>query len=150
MIEVTISGGVTDIETFDNNDGTYRVDYKITDASTTHDLSVTVNRDLANVKTSTITTVPNLPDARSSTMVTDTLIVLDDTHTVDVDVFDGYGNRILSQDPIVLVVHGHDSNLHFTFSPVAPSVYQLAYAVPSGTDDVSRCGFYTLSSFLLV
>ena len=92
LLLVQISDGVTDIETFDNHDGTYRVDYRINDASITHDLSVTINGDTANSKTSIITTVPNLPDAASSTMATETLIILDKIKTVDVQVFDAFGN----------------------------------------------------------
>lgn len=150
LLLVEISNGVTDIETFDNSDGTYRVDYKINDASASHGLSVTINGDTGNTKTSTITTIPNDPDSASSTMATTTLIVLDDPQTVDVEIFDSFGNRILIEDPIVLVVAGLDSNLYFTYASTAPSVYELAYAAPSGTDDVSRCGFYTVSSFLLI
>lgn len=77
LLLVEISDSVTEIETFDNADGRYRVDYRIDDASKTHSLSVTVNGDTLNKKTSTITTVPNQPDAASSTMATPTLIVLD-------------------------------------------------------------------------
>lgn len=88
---------MTAIETFDNKDGTYRVDYKINDASSTHTLSVTINGDTDNTKTSTITTVPNLPLAASSTMLTETLIVLDAVKTVDVKVFDAYGNPTVLQ-----------------------------------------------------
>ena len=84
LLLVEISDGVTDIETFDNADGTYLVEYKINDASMTHDLSVTINADTANTKTSTITTIPNSPDAASSTMATDTLIILDVDTVVDI------------------------------------------------------------------
>lgn len=36
-------GAITDIETFDHEDGTYTVQYKILDASMTFSLSVTIN-----------------------------------------------------------------------------------------------------------
>ena len=117
LLLVEISDGVTDIETFDNADGTYHVDYKINDASITHGLSVTINGDTSNTKTSTIVTVPNLPHSSSSTMSTDTLIVLDVDQTVDVQVYDAFGNpTVVKQNPIVLVVSGHDKNLYFTFA----------------------------------
>ena len=152
LLLVEISNGVTEIETFDNNDGTYRVDYLINDATTTHELSVTINGDTGNTKTSTITTVANDPHADSSTMSTTELTELDASYPVDVQVFDAYGNPItLSEQPIVLVATGHDANLYFTYAAgSSASLYELTYALPSGTEDVSRCGFYTLSSFLLI
>ena len=46
---------------------------------------------------------------------------------------------------------GFDKNLYYTYSAGSTaSFYELTYAVPSGTEDVSRCGYYTLSSFLLI
>jgi hypothetical protein len=83
-------------------------------------------------------------------MATDTLIVLDDSQTVEIEVYDAYANPILVENPIVLVASGYDMNLYFTYSMTTPSEYGLTYAVPSGTEDVSKCGFYTLSSFLLI
>ena len=44
---------ISDIETFDNNDGTYKVDYKILLADI-HTLAVTINGDSTNTKTSSI------------------------------------------------------------------------------------------------
>ena len=123
LLLVEISDGITDIETFDNADGTYRVDYKINDATVSHDLSVTINGDTTNTKTSTITTVPNDPDAASSTMSTAGLIVLDVTTIVDAEVFDAYSNPILTEGPIVLVVTGHDTNLYFTYALQATNSY---------------------------
>ena len=50
-----------------------------------------------------------------------------------------------------MVASGHDTNLYFTYSTASSaSFYELTYAEPSGTEDVSRCGFYTLSSFILI
>jgi len=39
---------ITDIEIFDNTDGTYRVKYLVTDASETYDITVITNGDVAN------------------------------------------------------------------------------------------------------
>jgi len=97
---VTITG-ITDIETFDNNDGTYQVDYKILDASTTYDLSVIVNGDSGNEKTSTITVVPNLPHASSSTLTYTTPVDLDVDSTVDIQIFDAFNNPVLIEQPVV-------------------------------------------------
>lgn len=50
------------------------------------------------------------------------------------------------------MVSGHSTNLYFTFTadPSDSSIHDLTYAIPSGTEDTSRCGWYTLSSFLLI
>ena len=84
---------------------------------------MTINGDTTNAKTSTITTVPNDPDAATSTMSTAGLIVLDATTTVDAEVFDAYSNPILTEGPIVLVVTGHDTNLYFTYALQATNSY---------------------------
>lgn len=57
---VTISGGITQIETFDNKNGTYTVEYQIL-VSGAYTLSVRVNNDSTNIKSSTILVVPNIP-----------------------------------------------------------------------------------------
>ena len=57
---VTISGGITQIETFDNKNGTYTVEYQIL-VSGVYTLSVRVNNDSTNIKSSTILVVPNIP-----------------------------------------------------------------------------------------
>ena len=46
------------IEIFDNQDGSYRVQYRITEAGQ-YTLSVQINLDTINVKTRTTTVVPN-------------------------------------------------------------------------------------------
>jgi hypothetical protein len=95
-ILVEISDGVLDIsaiEVFDNSDGTYTVDYRI-DVATTYTLQVTVNGDIDNIKSSTITTVPNIPDAATSTLATVTPILQDSYTAVDVVVYDAYSNLI--------------------------------------------------------
>ena len=73
---VTI-GAITDIETFDHDNGTYTVQYKILDASITYPLSVTINGESQNAKTSVITVSPNKPDPASSTLAAATLINLE-------------------------------------------------------------------------
>jgi len=45
---ISTSHTITNIEIFDNNDGTYRVKYLVTDASETYDITVITNGDAAN------------------------------------------------------------------------------------------------------
>lgn len=78
---VTSSTVITDHELFDNNDGTYRVKYELLDASEQFLVSVVVNGDTANLKTSTITVVPNKPDPLSSTLVASTPLTVGQDHT---------------------------------------------------------------------
>ena len=92
---MTISGGITAIEVFDENDGSYTVKYLINDASTTHIVEVTVNGDAANKKSSVITTIPNVPSSVSSTFATTALIDLESSYDVDTEIFDAFGNKII-------------------------------------------------------
>jgi len=95
------NGVIQDIETFDNDDGTYTVQYKILDASTTHQLLVEINGDAPNAKTSVITVVPNSPVSALSTLTAATLIDLESAYTVNVSVFDNFANAVTLVQPIV-------------------------------------------------
>jgi hypothetical protein len=66
-LQVSISPDQTYIETFDNEDGSYLIKYRITLAGD-FTLTVQVNLDSVNTKTSTITVVPNLAYASTSTL----------------------------------------------------------------------------------
>jgi len=72
---------ITNIEVFDNSDGTYKVKYELLDASETYLLSVVVNGDALNAKTSTIVVVPNNPDPKPSTLVGSTPLTVALPHT---------------------------------------------------------------------
>jgi hypothetical protein len=119
---------------------------------------VTVNGDADNAKSSTIATVPNSPHAATSALRTDQSIQMDNYKAVDVEVYDMYDNAIQDRQPIVQVVSGQNRNYYDTFAlkteidtaTSAPNEYETTYAVSSGSGDVSYCGFYTLSAFLLV
>ena len=83
---------------------------------------------------------------------------MDNDQAVDVEVYDMYDNTIQDRQPIVQVVSGRNRNYYDTFAlktetgtaTSAPNEYETTYAVSSGSGDVSYCGFYTLSAFLLV
>ena len=75
------SHSLTQIEIFDNEDGTYNVDYLATDASETYTISVTVNGDSANAKTSTVIVVANIPDPTKSTLAAISPIQIDVAQT---------------------------------------------------------------------
>lgn len=64
------------IETFDNHDGSYLIKYRVTLAGD-FVLRVQTNLDAINVQTSTITVVPNLAYASTSTLVFVTPVTLD-------------------------------------------------------------------------
>jgi len=70
-VEVTLSQA--QIEVFDNYDGSYLVEYLITQQGV-YDLTVTVNEDTPNVKTSVITVVPNVPSSLDSTLVFNSVV----------------------------------------------------------------------------
>jgi hypothetical protein len=86
-------GAITTIETFDHEDGTYTVQYEIL-VATTHSLSVEINGDASNIKTSVINVIPNSPSTELSTLTTQPLISLEQTNNVDVQLFDAFGNEV--------------------------------------------------------
>jgi hypothetical protein len=75
QIEITLLQA--QIEVFDNHDGSYRIYYLITQAGT-YNLTISVNSDSVNVKTSVITVVPNVPSATDSTVVFNSLVLIED------------------------------------------------------------------------
>lgn len=109
-------GSITEIETFDHDNGTYTVQYKILDASKTHALSVKINGDAAHVKTSVITVVPNKPYPAASTLSTASLIHLETQYPVTVQVFDAFGNPVKVTQPLVQVVTGQGQTIYSTFA----------------------------------
>ncbi len=107
-IEVTIvrpSLTITEIEIFDNEDGTYRVEYKVTEATVDpmipYVITVTVNGDSANSKTSYLTVVPNKPDPLKSTLLANTPLTIEQSHTFQVQIFDSYKNPIQVFVPVL-------------------------------------------------
>ena len=50
---------ITEIEVFDNQNGTYRVNYEVNDASEPYNVTVIVNGDSGNAKTTTLLVDPN-------------------------------------------------------------------------------------------
>jgi hypothetical protein len=77
----------------------------ITEAST-YALEVSTNLDSTFVMTSTITVVPDEPSAEDSTVDFVGTVTLDVSQTVEVDIYDAYGNRVIVEQPILLVVEG--------------------------------------------
>jgi len=93
-LQVIISPLQTNIEYFDNQDGSYLVMYKITQAGT-FDLSVRTNLDSSNIKESKILVVPNNAASKTSTLSFVTPVTLNIQQTVLVDIFDDYKNRVI-------------------------------------------------------
>jgi len=63
----SLSHTITDIEVTDQDDGTYLVEYVVTDATETYTIQVTTNGDVGNIKSSSVTASANIPDPESST-----------------------------------------------------------------------------------
>lgn len=88
------STAITDFETFDNGDGTYTINYKATDASEDYNISVVVNGDGGNTKTSTIVLTENVPHASSSTIAITSPGEIGNPETLTLELNDAYGNDI--------------------------------------------------------
>lgn len=85
---------ISQIEVFDNHDGTYRVEYKVIDSSQTYLISVVVNNDIVNTQTSTVSVVTNIPDSLTSILVATTPLTIAVDHNFRFQMFDSYGNPI--------------------------------------------------------
>ena len=81
MSITSLSHIITTIEVFDNSDGTYFVKYELLDSSQLYQLSVIVNGDTSNTKTSTIAVVPNIPDPLASTLLATQPLTVSQPHT---------------------------------------------------------------------
>jgi hypothetical protein len=65
-----------------------------------------VNLDSVNTKTSTITVVPNLAYASTSTLEFVTPITLNIEETVTVFIYDEYSNSVIEEQPVLLSIEG--------------------------------------------
>lgn len=70
------------------------MDYLITQANT-YDLTISVNKDLVNVKTSVIVVVPNSPSIGDSTVVFNSIVLVENQETVQVNLYDSFGNEVI-------------------------------------------------------
>ena len=84
-----LNNGVTDIEWFDNKDGTYRVDYKILTA-VKHSLTVEVNGVSGDTLTREVIVSPNVAVPETSTQTFVKLVTLDVPTAVSVVIRDAY------------------------------------------------------------
>ena len=149
VIDVTIAGSSADIEIFDQLDGSYTVQYRILVANS-YTLEVVTNMETASPQTSTITVIPNEPSTETSTISFLTPVTLDQSNQVSVILTDLYNNNIIDDQPIVLTVEGQGQTIFATFVALSAHSYQTDYTIPSGTEDSSYCGQYTISAFLMV
>lgn len=113
-------------------------------------LNVQTNLDTANAKTSTIVVVPNEPYPQTSTLNFQSVVTLDTTESVSIQVFDEFSNPIIVEQPVLMVVEGQGQTIFSTFIASSASEYATTYQIQSGTADKSNCGSYTLSNFLLI
>lgn len=77
----SLASQITTVEVFDMNYGTYNVNYEILDSSFDYLVTVVVNEDTANAKTSTISVVPNVPDPLKSTRTANSPLTIAQDHT---------------------------------------------------------------------
>jgi len=84
------------IDTFDNSDGTYRVEYYDI-KSGTYTCEVTVNGDTGNTKTTTIKMIPDAPFAILSTISHPSVITIGSSSLIDILVKDKWANNYIEE-----------------------------------------------------
>jgi hypothetical protein len=151
------------IEVFDLEDGTYTIRYNVLGTSTLHLITVTVNGDAGNQKTSTLTVSSNTTSPEASTFAsTDlawpttaaaTIVRVTDTYTFTTSLKDAYSNPIQERvEQLVTEVEGQGQVLYITASLVdlATGLYTSSFTIPTTTNrSISLCGQYTVHQYLI-
>lgn len=142
---------ITDFETFDNGDGTYTTNYKVTDASEDYDIDVVVNGDAGNTKTSTVVVTENVPHASSSTITITSPGEIDNAETLTLELNDAYGNDIATAQTVVIIFNGQGQYLFSTatVTTLATGSYSATFTIPSDASSGSNCGTYSVSGYVL-
>ena len=152
---------ITDIEIFDQRDGTYIVRFVGTETASDFTISVRVNADDGSIKTSTLTVISNSTSPLTSTFSWDSWASPDPTKLVDLGfpysfttyLTDSYGNPIKEYPWTLLTeIEGQGQKQYSTasLSDLASGEYATTFTVPTSADRaVSLCGAYTLRQFLV-
>lgn len=153
-IAVALTNGVAtltynSIQVTDGNNGTYYVQYVITDASAAYTLTVTVNANTANTITKTVTASPGSPDSTKSNITHTTQTQIDVADTFKVYAKDSYSNAIGSGLYLVSMITGSYGTKYFTgaVGDAATGRYDTSFTIASGTSTV--CGSYSIYSYFL-
>lgn len=95
QVDITsLSNTISDIQIFDNEDGTYLVKYMITDSSEVYTIDVTIN-GVAYATSPTVTPVENIPYSSTSEMTTVwTTVSINTAYQVDIVLKDEFTNLI--------------------------------------------------------
>jgi hypothetical protein len=86
-------------------------------------LTVSVNMDSVNVKTSVITVVPNVPTTDDSTVVFNSVVLVEDQETVIVDIYDSFENEVIETQNVLLSIAGQGQQVYATYVAQSPSLY---------------------------
>lgn len=153
-IDVSISNGAStltysNIQIMDRNNGSYDVQYVITDASAAYTVKVTVNGATANTISKTVTAVPGTPDPMRSTIIKTGFAQIDNSETFSVYAKDAYNNVVSNNVNLVSKISGSNGENYFTgaLATAAEGKYDTSFKISSGSKTV--CGnYYTYAYFL--
>lgn len=130
------SVGLTEV--FDNNDGTYKINYSYT-VKGTYTIDVTVNSDTANIKTSTINLVAGSAYGLTSTLTHPSTTTIGLATTFTVYAYDAYGNTITHEaKDIAFEVIGNHGLVSGTVAvnDLSTALYDATYTIPAPSDTV--------------
>jgi hypothetical protein len=68
---------------------------------------------------------------------------------VTVEIYDEYSNLVDVPQNILLSIEGQSNFIFSTYEALSVSSYSADYTIPTNSDTVSNCGWYTLSNLLL-
>jgi hypothetical protein len=163
-----------EIEVFDLLDGTYTVRYVATAATTPYTISVTVNADSSNIKTSSLTVSSDVtsPAVSSFTWSTATwpsadpvkVVHILTSYTFTTHLKDAYSNPIklktnaeykAAGDKVLTLlteITGQGQTLYSTAAVPSPATgdFDTEFTIPTSSDrSKSLCGSYTLHQYLV-
>jgi hypothetical protein len=162
------SGAISDVEVFDLLNGVYTVRYVIQSTATPYTISVTVNADSSNIKTSSLTVTSNVTSPAHSVFdwptatwpAADPLkkVNMGAAYTFSTALKDAYANPIKEHTETLVTEITGQGQTHYSTAVLAalPSgSYSTTFTIPASSGNLvtdrtqSRCGSYTLYQYLV-
>ena len=155
-VTATLYSGATSVGSTwvtDNEDGTYQVQYQANIAGT-YTVTVVVNGDTANNKTSTVTLIAGDPDPELSTLTFPSGITIGTASTLSIVAKDQFGNLITSQQIEIAYElignHGLVSG-NVPVKTLSSALYEQSLTIPVPTStSVSEWGPVGVNAYFLI
>ena len=154
---------ITNIEVFDLLDGTYTVRYLPSSSATDYTVSVTVNLDTVNTKTTTLVVHSNTASPATSeftsvslawpTTAAATVIIQTETYQFYTHIKDVHSNAVTERElTLITEIEGAGQKIYSTATTddLTTGRYTTTFVVPTSSNrSESLCGTYTVHQYLV-